>query len=144
MKFASRRAAGEQLAVRVLAEGPWPDVLVLAIGERGRDVAEPVAAALLASALTVDLDAEGDELVVRHLPDVAERTVIVVADGVETGSAAHTMARALDLGGARTKVLAVGVCPRDALATLQFAYDRVLAVQQPMGRRALSWHYADS
>lgn len=144
MKFASRRDAGEQLAARVLAEGPWPDALVLAIGERGRDVAEPVAAALLASAVTVDLDVAGGDPVVRHLPDVTDRTVVVVADGVETGTAAHVLARALDAGGARLRVLAVGVCPRDALATLQFAYDRVIAVQQPMGRRALSWHYPDS
>lgn len=143
MKFASRRDAGEQLAVRVLAEGPWPDVLVLALGERGHDVAEPIATVLRTSAVTVELDADGDAPFVRHLPDVAARTVIVVADGVETGTAAHAMAKALDAAGADRQVLAVGVCPRDAMATLQFAFDQVIAVQKPMGRRALTWHYAD-
>lgn len=144
MKFASRREAGEQLTARVLADGPLPDAIVLAIAARGGEVAEPVASALRTAPVIVELELDREGPAVRGLPDVTDRTVVVVADGVETGTAAHAVAEALDAGGARCKVLAVGVCPREALATLQFAYQRVIAIQRPMGRRALSWHYADS
>lgn len=143
MKFASRREAGERLAELLAEEGSWPDVLVLALGDRGHAVGEPVATALDTQAIAVAIDRSPDGPNVGPLPDVRNRTVIVVGDGVETGAAAHAVARALDEHTPSRKVLAVGVCPRDALATLQFAYDEVIAVHRPMGRRALTWHYAD-
>lgn len=91
----------------------------------------------LAAARTED----GIEIAVS--PEHVGATVVVVDDGVETGTAARAAARALREGGAERVVLAVPVCPREALADLALRYDDVVAVSTPMVRRSLTWHYAD-
>lgn len=74
--------------------------------------------------------------------DVKQRCVIVVDDGVETGTVARAAARMLkELQPARI-VLAVPVCPREAIADLQHCYDQIVAVDRPLVRRNLRWHYA--
>ncbi|MBI1350114.1 MAG: hypothetical protein GC156_03250 [Actinomycetales bacterium] len=82
---------------------------------------------------------------VRVLPPegLAGHCVVVLDDGVETGTAARAAASALREAGAAALVLAVPVCPREALADLQHRYDAVVAVVRPLARRALTWHYAD-
>jgi putative phosphoribosyl transferase len=45
--------------------------------------------------------------------------------------------------GAARLVLAVPVCPREALADLALRYDEVVAVARPLARRSLAWHYDD-
>lgn len=80
---------------------------------------------------------------VAAIPDLAGRTVIVVDDGVETGSVARAAASALRESGVARLVLAVPVCPREALADLQHRYDLIVAVARPLARRSLTWHYAD-
>ena len=107
----------------------------------------PVAIGILESlsmpvrALPVDRSEAG--AVVQPQADLAGRCVIVVDDGVETGSVAIAAAAALRDSGVGRLVLAVPVCPRDALEHLSLRYDQVVAVVKPMGRRSLTWHYAD-
>jgi predicted phosphoribosyltransferase len=67
--------------------------------------------------------------------------VVVVDDGVETGTAARAVAAALRAAGAAHIVLAVPVCPREAEADLRGRFDDVVAVERPLVRRSLRWHY---
>jgi putative phosphoribosyl transferase len=101
-----------------------------------------VADALGVPLLGLDVHRRDDADPVVTVPDgLAGRTVLVVDDGVETGTAARLAAAALRQAGAARRVLAVPVCPREAAATLELLYDEVLAPVRPLGRRALSWHY---
>jgi predicted phosphoribosyltransferase len=116
--------------------------LVLAILPNGVPVAEAVADALGLPLLGVSLDREGEPRVI-EMPDVAGREVIVVDDGVETGTAARLVgaaAREVEVG---RLVLAVPVCPRQAESSLRALYDEVVAIDRPLARRDLRWHYAD-
>lgn len=76
-------------------------------------------------------------------PELAGRVAVVVDDGVETGTVARAAAAALRTSGVAELVLAVPVCPHEAVADLQRRYDRILAVVRPMARRDLTWHYDD-
>jgi predicted phosphoribosyltransferase len=91
----------------------------------------------------VALESERDDSGVRvSVPvDVEGRRVVVIDDGVETGRAARTVAAALRAAGASHLVLAVPVCPREAEADLRHRYDEIVALDRPLVRRSLRWHY---
>ncbi len=72
---------------------------------------------------------------------VQGRTVVVVDDGVETGTAGRRAALPCARRGATAVVLAVPVCPRESEAQLRARYDDVIAVTKPLARRSLRWHY---
>ena len=116
--------------------------LVLAILPNGVPVAEAVADALELPLLGVSLDREGEPRVI-EMPDVAGRDVIVVDDGVETGTAARLVGAAAREAEVGRLVLAVPVCPRQAESGLRALYDDVVAIDRPLARRDLRWHYAD-
>ena len=73
--------------------------------------------------------------------EIVGRRVLVVDDGVETGTAARAVVAALREAGAAYDALAVPVCPREAEADLRRRYDEVIAVTKPLVRRSLRWHY---
>ena len=141
--FANLADGGAQLvdSVRQVAGG-LREPLLLAIIPNGIPVAEPLADALALPVAGAWLDREGEPHVI-ELPDVAGRDVIVIDDGVETGTAARLVGAALRSGGAARMVLAVPVCPRQAEAGLSALYDEVVALDRPLARRDLRWHYAD-
>ena len=116
--------------------------LLLAILPNGVPVAEPIAEALDLAIVGAAIEREGEPRVL-ELPDVAGRDVIVVDDGVETGTAARLVGAAVREGGAPSLRLAVPICPRQAEAHLQAIYDAIIAVERPLGRRDLRWHYDD-
>jgi predicted phosphoribosyltransferase len=116
------------------------DVLLLAIIPNGVPVAEVIAIELDLPIAGVSLHRD-DEPRAGIIPDVTGRTIIVVDDGVETGTAARAIGRAVREAGAARVVLAVPVCPREAL--MDRVYDHVIAVQRPLARRDLRWHYDD-
>lgn len=118
------------------------DPLLLAIVPNGVPVAEPVAEALALPLAGAYLDREGEPCVT-GIPEVAGRDVIVVDDGVETGTAARLVGVALRSAGAARTLLAVPVCPRQAEAGLGPFYDEIVALDRPLARRDLRWHYAD-
>jgi predicted phosphoribosyltransferase len=69
--------------------------------------------------------------------------VVVVDDGVETGTAALALAQILRSTPRDRLVLAVPVCPREVESALRAVYDEVISVVRPLARRSLRWHYAD-
>lgn len=71
------------------------------------------------------------------------RVVIVVDDGVETGTAARAVGGWLKDRGVVESVLAVPVCPRTAANNLQFLFGSIISVNAPLGTQALSWHFED-
>jgi predicted phosphoribosyltransferase len=75
--------------------------------------------------------------------DVAGRQVIVVDDGVATGSTAVAVARWLANADARHRVLAVPVAPPQTAERLANAYDDVVALATPPAFFAVGEFYAD-
>ena len=74
---------------------------------------------------------------------VKGKRVILVDDGVETGTAAMICGKWLTSLGVNELVLAVPVCPRTAMNQLQFHFTNIVSVQSPLGARSLAWHYQD-
>lgn len=141
--FANLADGGAQLVAAVSdVASALRDPLLLAIIPNGVPVAEPLADALSLPLAGAGLDREGDPRVT-EVPDVVGRDVIVVDDGVETGTASRLVGAALRSGGAARVVLAVPVCPRQAEAGLSTVYDEIVAIDRPLARRDLRWHYAD-
>ncbi|TKA10228.1 phosphoribosyltransferase family protein [Actinacidiphila oryziradicis] len=71
------------------------------------------------------------------------RTVIVVDDGVATGSTARAACRIARAGGAARVVLAVPVAPHDWAARLGDDADELVAVQTPRRLSSIGEWYAD-
>lgn len=142
-RFANLADGAQQLlpAVRDLARA-LREPLVLAIVPNGVPVGECLADALALPLVGAFVEREGEPRVT-DLPEVTGRDVIVVDDGVETGTAASLVGAALRSAGAARCVLAVPVCPRQAEAGLSALYDEIVAVDRPLARRDLRWHYAD-
>ncbi len=140
MTFLDLADGGRQLAA-LLGETVTEDTLLVAVPPGGVPVGAAVGEVLgrVVTPLSVSRDDSG---VLVAIPiDVAGRRVVVVDDGVETGTAARAVVAALREAGAAHVVLAVPVCPREAEADLGRRYDAVIAVERPMVRRSLRWHY---
>ncbi|HEY6317763.1 MAG TPA: phosphoribosyltransferase, partial [Acidimicrobiia bacterium] len=71
------------------------------------------------------------------------RAVVVVDDGVATGSTAAAVGRWLGIVGATPRLLALPVGPADTLAALRDDYDEVLALETPAHFLAVGQWYAD-
>ena len=69
--------------------------------------------------------------------------VVIVDDGVETGTAARAAHAAVHRLDPAELILAVPVCPRQTMAELALRFDEIIAVHTPLGRRDLRWHFAD-
>lgn len=70
-------------------------------------------------------------------------TVIVVDDGIATGTTMRAALRALQRSGAARLVLAVPVAPPEAVDALRTEVDRVVCLAEPSPFRAIGEHYAD-
>lgn len=141
--FANLAEGGARLVTAVSdAASTLRDPLLVAIIPNGVAVAEPLAQALALPVVGACLNRAGEPQVT-EIPDVTGRDVIVVDDGVETGTAARLVGAALRSEGAAHMVLAVPVCPRQAEAELSALYDEIVAIDRPLARRDLRWHYAE-
>ena len=79
----------------------------------------------------------------RPARDPAGRTVIVVDDGVATGSTMKAAIRALKAAGARRVVAAVPVAPPDTVEELAALADDIVCLQAPPGFSAVGQWYED-
>ena len=141
MRFVDLADGGRRLAP-LLADRLQPGAVVVSVGAGGRVTGSAVADALgiEVTHLETRRDAEGVRVLVVGV-DLAGRDVVVVDDGVETGTAALAAALALREAGAVSVVLAVPVCPRDAESRLLPAYDEVVALLRPLEGGSLRRHY---
>jgi putative phosphoribosyl transferase len=74
---------------------------------------------------------------------LAGRVVILVDDGIATGSTMRTAARAVRKAGAAKIVIAVPVAPEDAVAELQAEADEIVCLDMPHPFLAVGAHYAE-
>ncbi|MDB1087586.1 phosphoribosyltransferase family protein [Streptomyces sp. ACA25] len=79
----------------------------------------------------------------RQRPEVRGRTVVVVDDGIATGSTARAACRSARDRGAARVVLAVPVAPRDAELRLRQDIDELVSVETPADFMAIGQFYTD-
>lgn len=79
----------------------------------------------------------------RGAPDVAGRTVIVVDDGIATGSTMRAALRALRHQRPASLVMAVPVAAADTLHAMRSEADRVVCLHTPSPFHAVGLHYDD-
>ncbi|MFN3416186.1 MAG: phosphoribosyltransferase [Caldimonas sp.] len=79
----------------------------------------------------------------RFLPELQGRTVIVVDDGVATGTTMRAALRALSRSDPASVVLAVPVAAADSLSLLAGEADRIVCLHQPTDFRSVGGHYED-
>lgn len=70
-------------------------------------------------------------------------TVILVDDGIATGTTVRAALKALRRRGAAHTVLAVPVAPHDTLMSLRREVDQIVCLSEPMPFRAIGLHYVD-
>lgn len=132
-----------ELAVAAVAEGEPPEVVV----------DEPIRAALGVSRPSIDRQAA------RELAEIARRravylagrpplpvsgaTVVVVDDGIATGTSLRAALGALRRLGPAHVVLAVPVAPADTLAALRAEVDDTVCLASPEPFDAVGAHYVD-
>lgn len=76
-------------------------------------------------------------------PDLAEKRVVLVDDGLATGATAIACCRQIRAAGAASLVLAVPVAPPETVESVWDEADEVLAVETPPWFGAVGSHYRD-
>ena len=151
MKFRDFADAGEQLAP-LLLDWLTAESVLIAIAPGGVPVAQAAQATGLLPELPLNIcgparppgesvSEVAPQLQLQLPADLAGRTVVVIDDGVETGTAARAMGARLRDAGAATTVFAVPVCPREVEPELRTLFDEVIAIDRPFVRRPLHFHY---
>ncbi|RQH02681.1 phosphoribosyltransferase [Natrarchaeobius oligotrophus] len=79
----------------------------------------------------------------RPAPDLGGKTVVVVDDGVATGSTLRACLSKLERSDAERIVLAVPVGPPDTIADLEAQVDEVVCLETPAAFRGVGQFYAD-
>jgi putative phosphoribosyl transferase len=142
------------ILVRKLGVPSQPELAMGALGEGGvrvlnDDVLDHIA---ITPERLAEVEArEGHELVrrasafrgERAMTPIAGRTVIVVDDGIATGSTARAALRVARAHGASRVVLAVPVAPPETIQPRAGEADEVVVVEQPARMWAIGAHYDD-
>ncbi len=142
-QYVSFTEAGRALSAEVLARGPFHDACVIGLNARGQLVGSSVASALGVALDAVAILKSVESVTTTQLPETVGRTVVVVDDGVESGTAARAVGRAIRASGASSVVLAVPVCPEELLAELAGIYDQVVVLHVCTDQLPLAGHYLD-
>lgn len=142
-EFANLADGGRQLADLLAAHLAGGTSVLAPILPNGVPVALAIAEAVGLPVVPLAAQRTDNGVVIEVRPEHVGSTMLVVDDGVETGTAARAAVQALREAGADRVLLAVPVCPREALADLTLRYDDVIAVTTPLVRRSLAWHYED-
>lgn len=142
------------LVVRKLGHPAQPELALGALGEGGVVVIdEDLVRRLRVSRPTIESLVERESRVLearvrrlrgeRPLVDVRDRVVVVVDDGLATGSTARAALRVLRARGAARLVLAVPVGAPDTVARLRRDADEVVCLSEPRDFFAIGEHYED-
>jgi putative phosphoribosyl transferase len=142
------------ILVRKLGVPRHTELAMGAIGEDGVRVLNPdVIASVRASEQSIDEveQHEREELASRaqryragrERVDLTDRTVVVVDDGIATGSTARAAIAVARAHGARTVVLAVPVAPPRTCRELATVADEVVCLERPEGFMAVGQFYED-
>ena len=75
-------------------------------------------------------------------PDLADKTVIIVDDGLATGTTAKAAIEAVRHLGAKAIVLAIPVAAKDSVEMLQSEVDQLICLYQPVDFKAVGLWYA--
>jgi predicted phosphoribosyltransferase len=151
---AALEAPLDVIIVRKLGVPSQRELAMGAIGEGGVRIInnEVVHAARVTDAELADVTAreevELDRRVYRFRGDrprvaLAERTAIIIDDGIATGSTARAACQVVRLQGAAHVVLAVPVAPPGALAELGDVADDMIALETPAALVAIGQWYRD-
>ena len=139
------------LVVRKLRTPGQPELAFGAVAGGGVSWLQPdpptLGAAIVEAAIAAEL-AEVAERELRYRDQLAPlaitgRTVVLVDDGIATGSTVHAAVEAARLLGARTVVVAVPIAPPGAVRALEQVADRVDAVEVRSRFGAVSVLYDD-
>ena len=133
----------EELAVAAVVDGEHPEVVI----------DEGLSAYTGADRAYIDQQAQIEWQEIEHrralylqgrkpVP-VAGATVIVVDDGIATGTTVRAALKAVRRRGALRIVLAVPVAPHDTLMSLRSEVDRIVCLAEPDPFRAIGLHYED-
>jgi len=148
------RAPLEPLAVRKLGAPHNPEYGIGAIAEDGTRVFDEEALAVLGISGAVLEEIVARETAElrrrveayrggRQFPPLADRTVIVIDDGVATGVTDTAALRAIRRRRPRRLILAVPVCAPDSAARLRQEADEVICLVEPQLLYGVGQWYAD-
>lgn len=132
-----------EYAIGALVDGPDPQIV---LNQEAIDIVRPPAGYVEAETRRQLTELERRrELYMgsREAIAVAGRIVVLIDDGIATGSTVTVALRALRKAGAATIVLAVPVAPADAIAPLRDECDRILCLSTPAGFLAVGQFYED-
>jgi putative phosphoribosyl transferase len=133
-----------ELAIAAIVDGNPPDVVL------NREIIE--AYGLDDAELRALIDRERPELARRKMvyrggrrqpASIGGKTVIVVDDGVATGTTMKAVVRALKRRSPREIIVAVPVAPPDSAAELAREADRIVCLSQPARFQVLGYYYRD-
>ncbi len=130
-----------ELAVAAVVEGNPPDVVIDDAVQRDADIDEAYIQARAQEELHEIARRRQIYLGGRAALDVAGRTVIVVDDGIATGTTMRAALTALRRRRPAMLVVAVPVAPPEAVQALRAEADQVVCLLQPTPFRAVGLHY---
>jgi len=148
MKFHNFADAANQLSAKLTQVLNLTDqYLLLGVGEHGSKLTQLVAANLNLNFSEIKIENSKDD----HgyfgeptilLPELNSQFLVVCDIGVETGTVAAAIAAQLAINSpTATADFAAPIIPKDAESALQSHYRNVIAVRNPLIRRALHWEY---
>jgi putative phosphoribosyl transferase len=151
---AALHAPLDVILVRKLGVPTQPELAMGAIGEDGIRVLnddvvriaqiEPAAIAAVEQSERAELDTRAERFRgQRPRTDVRDRTVIIVDDGIATGSTARAAIEVARAHGAARVVLAVPVAPARTCAELSGLADEVVCLEMPDPFMAVGQFYRD-
>jgi predicted phosphoribosyltransferase len=148
MKFHNFTDAANQLSVKLTQTLNLMDQYVLlGVGEHGSKLAEQIGTNLSLNFRKIMIENSkddhgylGEPIII--LPELNSQYLLVCDIGVETGTIATAIAAQLALKSPHTMAsFAAPIIPKEAEFALQSRYQNVIAVRNPLVRRALYWEY---
>jgi putative phosphoribosyl transferase len=133
----------KEYAIGALVDGVDPQIV---LNQEAIDIVRPPAGYVEAETQRQLIELERRrELYIgsHHAIAVTGRIVVLIDDGIATGSTVTAALRALRKANAAMIVLAVPVAPAEAIASLRDECDKILCLSKPTDFRAVDQHYED-